>query len=220
MTHKVNAAVAAKNNRRVVREPDRTSASYVWRDNTKPLMLCGKLYTAPTQEEVCKYYEHTGNPHPWRCWDAGTRYIAFNRRLDMRDWLPRANYVFNKIYYGRKNCDINGVYAPTCGTAGCHAGTASIIIPDYEKVNTLNVSYLEHGKCILSAYLTGDTYSAELTDWASENPELWGNDLGYSMFAKHTLAFDKPGYIVTSKQVGKHWQAVAKRIAQAENRYV
>ena len=178
-----------------------TKAKYDW--NTEhPAVIAGHAYAPPTQNQVSEYFEHTGHPHPWRCWDAGGRYIAFNKDINMRYWSNPNNYVEG----------LTGAIAPICGTAGCHGGTAAVIIPNL----TGNTQFYHcYGVNILSAYLIGDAEKDKLKTWAFSNPHIWGNSNGDFMFAKTALAFNKSGNILTSKEIGQWWQEVARRIVAA-----
>ena len=206
MTQEIKTATTVRN--KLPRE------KYPWGGCNRVIVIAGRKYKPPTQDEVQRYYKEKGHPHPWRCWDTGARFIAFGRKVDMRSWGPDKNPNYNY-----PTTDILGITTPVCGTAGCHAGTAAVIIP-----NLTGAEYFEHefGVYILSVYLTGarhhqDSIVSEIENWAFANCNTWGNQETHNIFSRNTTAFNKPrGWILTSEQIGRWWQQVAERIARIE----
>ena len=185
----------------------RNTTSYDWHAK-HPQVIAGKLYDPPAQSEVREYYASTGNPHPWRAWDVGSRFIAFNRKVNMKNAISE--------YIKKQEPRSAGIFAPVCRTIGCHAATARIIIPNYTKNYYLDYDY---GRGILSCYLTGEDATDTLPTWARNHPELWGNYDGEFMFFDNASPFGggQSKYVITSKRIGEHWQAVAECLVISEN---
>ena len=192
--------------------PVRKDTVYDW-NRPKAYVIAGRHYNPPTQEEVREYFEKKRSPHPWRVWDAGMRYIAFDRPVDMEFYAPYNNKSTSEI-----------IATPLCGTAGCHAGTAVSIIPDVENIlpGVIDKSKIfGEGRAILAAYLTGYAENDVLDQWAHCHPCLWGNYNGECIFYETTVAFGnycEDEYLITSKRIGIWWLLVARRIVEREKR--
>ena len=194
---------------------------YDW-SKEMPYIIAGKLYNPPSNKEVQEYFEKTGNPHPWRLYDTGERFIAFNREVDMLCYAPVSNLSVRHLF---SDYDENGriiapnTFAPLCGTVGCHAGTARMIIPDYTDHHNFkrkdSASGYRYGEIILSTYLMGKNLFVRLDQWAHKEPKLWGNESGYDLFSTEGSAFGlKDSREISSQVIGKWWQRVAERVAR------
>jgi hypothetical protein len=77
--------------------------------------------------------------------------------------------------------DMNSTFEPACGTPGCFAGLISIVandIPELKKHYTSSIySYAEW------AYALRDFLGVSLEVWASENPKIWENENGISVYS-------------------------------------
>ena len=63
----------------------------------------------------------------------------------------------------------------------------------------------------------GFSWEIELTCWAEENPDIWGNEFGYSMLSSSKAFgkqhFDSP---VSIQEIAEHWHGVAQRLTEKE----
>ena len=77
--------------------------------------------------------------------------------------------------------DMQSNFEPVCGTAGCFAGLISIVandIPELRKNYTLtNYSFSYWGRALQ------DFLGVGLDMWAWENPTVWGNPRGISVYS-------------------------------------
>ena len=90
----------------------------------------------------------------------------------------------------RKNkVNMSSTDEPVCGTVGCFAGLISIVaneIPELKELYAHKGTYFFHAWVnALNEYL-----EVNFTEWAKENPEIWGNEDGWYMFSSIN-AFDK-----------------------------
>ena len=73
------------------------------------------------------------------------------------------------------------------------------------------------GECAMNQFLGYEKDDKDdLTTWADENPELWGNEYGGQMFSWDG-AFDMDDNGTTVEVILKHWRKVADRIEEANN---
>ena len=101
-----------------------------------------------------------------------------------------------------------------CGTVACHAGHYLL-----EKVVSGEVDYqLEHATFGLGEILINEDLGIPYSSvdvWAGNNPELWGNTHGESMFY-YIDAFGKDiGETLTLLDIADWWDAVADRVEGA-----
>jgi hypothetical protein len=77
--------------------------------------------------------------------------------------------------------DMNSTLKPACGTPGCFGGLISIVandIPELKNNYTFpSYSYAEW------AYTLRDFLGVSLEVWASENPRIWENENGISVYS-------------------------------------
>ena len=120
-----------------------------------------------------------------------------------------------------------------CGTAACHGGWYAMKIEDVGWKLGSGASILVHG----DGADTADWHSVKfwhgadlmakdlgfenmefLKIWAEENPDIWGNKYGAMMFhSGGRKAFGvNPGIKTTLEHIGRHWMAVADRLAELE----
>ena len=101
---------------------------------------------------------------------------------------------------------------PECGTPGCHSGWAAIALGDFE----IGQGYTDSGYR-LESYLgfphSEDpvSHDGSLPTWAYENPELWGNSIGDSMFCSGG-SFDQDSDIFPAEVLSTWWRKVADRL--------
>lgn len=95
-----------------------------------------------------------------------------------------------------------------CGTPMCHGAW-------YALVRCKNEAF--------SYYLQGADMMAEdlgfqpglLEEWAEDNPEIWGNEYGRSMFSAEYSFTDDTGPELTSlSQIIDHWRGVQSRLPE------
>ena len=128
-----------------------------------------------------------------------------------------------------------------CGTIACHGGHYAVQYAVDELKNVEWEDFIRGGTKVLMVHYTqwdGDEAShtvvysdgalfmardlgfadmSELTSWADQNHELWGNQRGENMFCATSHAFTgadscSDSRSVTLSEVRDHWQGVADRI--------
>jgi hypothetical protein len=119
---------------------------------------------------------------------------------------------------------------PTCGTPGCHAGLISIVAKDlpgleeaHLKVFKIHFKTYKEIKQDLYVYTIWADALAEflgfedilhLTDWAVDNPKLWGNKYGDYMFCARLAFTDDKSKHLTHRDIINHWKQVLKNIEE------
>ena len=89
-------------------------------------------------------------------------------------------------------------------SCGCHAGFISAVFGASK-----DTEWVE-GTDLLGTFL-GFRDSCELTKWAQENPEIWGNEKGNDMFYTG-CAFGLDFKIFSAKRILNHWEGVLERL--------
>lgn len=111
-----------------------------------------------------------------------------------------------------------GVMENACGTVACHGGFALLALcPVADAPEYFRPYPYYAGATILAEYL-GFTSKEAYEMWASNNPELWGNEHGALMFTGDgDLSFCalRGFHIVNLRQIGHWYLGVSRRIAQA-----
>lgn len=100
---------------------------------------------------------------------------------------------------------MTGVLHP-CGTPMCHGGYYAIV----KGMSSENQQDFTDGANAMATDL-GFNHNTDLEDWASQNPQLWGNDSGGDMFCG-SHAFHDKGEIKDLKIIIDHWKGVQKRL--------
>ncbi len=119
---------------------------------------------------------------------------------------------------------------PTCGTPGCHAGLISIVAKDlpgleeaHLKVFKIHFKTYKEIKQDLYVYSIWADALAEflgfedilhLTDWAVDNPKLWGNKYGDYMFCGRRAFTDDKSKQLTHIDIINHWKQVLKKVEE------
>ena len=121
--------------------------------------------------------------------------------------------VFLTLHEAYPYAEVNmaTAYQGSCGSPACHAGWFNVALGLGEVIS----NYM-YGADRMAAYL-GFANGEHLQYWAENNPKLWGNHFGYSMFSS-SLAFGKLMFsndtdLLTVKDIGNHWLKVADRLA-------
>ena len=121
---------------------------------------------------------------------------------------------------GGVSCRTNSFFSGhKCGTVHCHAGWYLLAKMWDGKSNHLrggNRSYLD-GVALMMEDMGVSDSEYGLVDWASQNPDLWGNDYARSMFCENE-AFT-PGNkerAETLKDIVDHWRQVGDALEIAE----
>jgi hypothetical protein len=124
--------------------------------------------------------------------------------------------------------DMESTKEPTCGTPGCHAGLISIVakkLPELEeahlKVFKIHFKTYKEIKQDLYVYTIWADALAEflgfedilhLTDWAVDNPKLWGNKYGENMFSSWRAFTNDEYKQLTHRDIINHWKQVLVNI--------
>ncbi len=124
--------------------------------------------------------------------------------------------------------DMESTKEPTCGTPGCHAGLISIVakkLPELEeahlKVFKIHFKTYKEIKQDLYVYTIWADALAEflgfedilhLTDWAVDNPKLWGNKYGENMFSSWQAFTNDKNKQLTHRDIINHWKQVLVNI--------
>ncbi len=124
--------------------------------------------------------------------------------------------------------DMSSTKEPVCGTPGCHAGLISIVakeLPELEeahlKVFKIHFKAYKEIKQDLYVYTIWADALAEflgfedilhLTDWAVDNPKLWGNKYGENMFSSWQAFTNDEYKQLTHIDIINHWKQVLKNI--------
>ena len=111
-----------------------------------------------------------------------------------------------------------------CGTVACMAGWYYLTLKeeDLKEMPSIIVEAGAHDAYSIGAkslaYSLGFSNKNLLRDWAIENPDLWGNEFGASMFS-HELAYGKESSyeILTVKEIADHFFGVANRLKTMED---
>ena len=104
---------------------------------------------------------------------------------------------------------------PVCNTPHCHAGWYLLAKKPFmqrifSRHNNFTYGYLE---------MERDLNIPSISDWARENPEIWGNNSGSYVFSS-PLAFvgpTRPNGAKTLKDIVDHWKEVYERLVKLEN---
>lgn len=101
-----------------------------------------------------------------------------------------------------------------CNTTMCHGGWyAAVAI----KNKFLKTFHYQDGANKMAQDL-GFKHMSELSEWAMQNPELWGNESGSNMFAsKHAFLTDKEFGATCLEDIIEHWRGVYQRLLVKEN---
>lgn len=110
-----------------------------------------------------------------------------------------------------------------CGTVHCHGGWFAIALglPKYHghdgKGRWVSVNYATGGN--MMARILGLKDKDQLTDWAHENPKIWGNKNGNIMFSAERAfgSETNPGGANDLQDIVDHWQDVYNRLYQLEH---
>ncbi|CAC9639166.1 hypothetical protein [uncultured Gammaproteobacteria bacterium] len=113
---------------------------------------------------------------------------------------------------------------PACGTPGCHEGLVSIVaenLPELQEIykriffslwNIRSSRYECDAWADTLAEFLGFVDMHRLTDWAKDNPKLWGNKRGYHMFCSKLAFTDDLFKKLTHRDIINHWKQVLKNI--------
>ncbi len=124
-----------------------------------------------------------------------------------------------------KNMDVNRDFykEPTCGTSGSHPGLIYIVSKDLLELKDIYKRFYFSGYVYEDdfpwyywastlAKLLGFKDRHGLTDWARDNPKLWGNKYGERLFC-HFSAFTSSQYKkLTHRDIIEHWKQVLANI--------
>lgn len=103
----------------------------------------------------------------------------------------------------------------TCGTVHCHGGWYAIAALDTKNY----IVDFDNGADIMARHL-GLIGRYRMMEWADQNPRLWGNEMGYSMFSGK-MAFHhptkRPSGALTLKDIVDHWVEVYGRVKAIED---
>lgn len=108
-----------------------------------------------------------------------------------------------------------------CGTVHCHAGWYGVAKFDLSKEPV--VTYLKGADAIAQDLgfkrTKNGTPRYGLSDWAGQNPNIWGNPFGDRIFS-HEIAFmnfeKRPQGAETLQHIIDHWQEVYERVKTQE----
>lgn len=105
-----------------------------------------------------------------------------------------------------------------CGTTHCHGGWYAVAVCDRTRQS---IGYMD-GTMKMAEHL-GFKDDMQLEYWAYENPEIWGNDWGVSMFeAEGEKAFYnescRPQGATNLNDIIDHWKEVKQRLVELENK--
>jgi hypothetical protein len=116
--------------------------------------------------------------------------------------------------------EMGSINEPLCGTPGCHAGLLSIVakdLPELQDIYNYNNDYRIYED---EYYRWADTLAEflgfvemrYLTDWARDNPKLWGNKFGQDMFSFWRAFTNSQFKKLTHRDIINHWKQVLKNI--------
>jgi hypothetical protein len=126
-----------------------------------------------------------------------------------------------------KNMDVNRNYykEPECGTSGSHPGLIYIVAEEVPGLKYIYKRFHFPGYLIEDSFPWYDWASTlanflgfkdkiGLTDWAKDNPKLWGNKYGHYMFCcEGWQAFTNSQFKkLTHRDIINHWKQVLKNI--------
>ncbi len=122
--------------------------------------------------------------------------------------------------------DMGSTGKPSCDTCGCHAGLISIVAKDlpelqetYKHLCSLHLEkeyynnpyvYIFWARALADFLDFEDRYS--FIYWARDNPEIWGNEHGVSMFDSAKAFADDESKQITHRDIIKHWKQVLKKV--------
>ncbi len=126
-----------------------------------------------------------------------------------------------------KNMDVNRNYykEPECGTSGSHPGLIYIVAEELPELKYIYKRFHFPGYVIEDSFpwhhwagtlanFLGFKDKIGLTDWAKDNPKLWGNKFGDYMFCcEGWQAFTNSQFKkLTHIDIINHWKQVLKNI--------
>jgi hypothetical protein len=126
-----------------------------------------------------------------------------------------------------KNMDVNRNYykEPECGTSGSHPGLIYIVAEELPELKYIYKRFHFPGYLIEDSFpwhhwagtlanFLGFKDKIGLTDWAKDNPKLWGNKFGDYMFCcEGWQAFTNSQFKkLTHIDIINHWKQVLKNI--------
>jgi hypothetical protein len=101
-----------------------------------------------------------------------------------------------------------------CGTIHCHSGTYAIMRSDLSRC----LSYDDGADQMASDLGFYDLFN--LSEWAGNNPDIWGNTYGRWMFSEK-LSFtspSRPDGALSIQHIADHWNEVAQRLEAIEEK--
>ena len=114
--------------------------------------------------------------------------------------------------------NIRGRFRIGCGTVCCHAG--AYLLARHPVSSALGVILPEFQSYTRGAYVMANDLGFEnargLQNFMRENPEIWGNDNGYSMFASPYSFTPATVHTTTFTKIIEHWKGVAERLRERE----
>jgi hypothetical protein len=98
--------------------------------------------------------------------------------------------------------DMNSFYEPLCGTPGCFAGLISIVANDIPELKN-NYTFSSYSFSEWAMALQ-DFLDVGLDDWARENPKIWDNKNGISVYSYNKAWGKKEDEILTHNDIIIH----------------
>ncbi len=119
------------------------------------------------------------------------------------------------------NCELDDAgYA--CGTVHCHGGWYAVALIQNNSLDIDGLEYVSYseGAASMAAHLGFDD-EIKLQRWAGQNPSIWGNEYGDSMFYVEAAFvgvvyndLDELMEIEGMQTIIDHWKGVKKRLEE------
>ena len=111
---------------------------------------------------------------------------------------------------GDEDVNMNELYINHCGSPLCFAGWFAYLSRSKEELKGKDWKY--GARLIACECGLEDRY--HLTRWANNNPKLWGNEYGDSMFGYKQAFGVEPNEELTLSDITAHLREVSERCAQ------
>jgi hypothetical protein len=112
--------------------------------------------------------------------------------------------------------DMTSTAQPQCGTPGCFAGLISIVANDISKLEEC-YNFYEYDFEMWEKAL-GKFLECRFVEWANDNPDIWDNKFGFSIFIENKAWGKKENETLTHNDIIIHLRKALDNWIAFENK--